>query len=129
MTNPYRSNMQNQSSGSNPDQIDYKDYPFYKMEKEGDEIKGKIVAQSPWQPGQNGATRRILNLVNGDNKFSWSIDSDGKKDAVADALEDAELGDTRVGDLFGMKWTSTTVTSKGYKFRKYSAKVKRPSSN
>lgn len=129
MTNPYRSNMQNQSSGANPEQIDYKDYPFFKMSKEGDEIKGKIVAQSPWQPTMGGGTRRILNLVNGDSKFSWSIDSDGKKDAVANALEDAELSDTRVGDLFGMKWTSTVTTAKGYSFRKYTAKVKRPDTN
>lgn len=128
MTNPYAANMsvQSREGASNPDGIDYKDYPFRKLEKEGDKIKGKIVAQSNWIPTDQGGTRRIINLVNGDDKFSWSIDSDGKKQAIADALEDANLGDTRVGDFFGMQWVSTSVTKRGYKFRKYTAAIKRP---
>ena len=126
MTNPYAANMSNQSSASNPDDIDYKEYPFRKLDKEGDEIKGKIVAQSSWLPTDSGGTRRILNLINGTDKFSWSIDSDGKKEAVANALEDAGLGDTRVGDLFGMRWSATVLTKNNRKFRKYTAGVKRP---
>src|ERR1041385_3741427 len=81
--------VQSREGASNPDGIDYKDYPFRKLEKEGDKIKGKIVAQSNWIPTDQGGTRRIINLVNGDDKSSCSIASAGKKRAIADALEDA----------------------------------------
>jgi hypothetical protein len=117
--------MQNQSGSSNPDQIDFKEYPFKKLTAEGEGVYGKIVAQSKWLPTDSGGTRRILNLVNDKEKFSWSIDSDGKKESLADAIDAGNLGDTRVGDLFKQTWVSTVVTKNNRKFRQYETKLKR----
>lgn len=127
MANPYAANMTNQQestgTGKPADADEYKNYKFNKV---GDEIKGVITAQSHWLSG-NGGTFRIINLENKGDKWSVIVGTDGQKQAVAEALNEAGLTDTAVGQLFKLTWSEARPTKNGRTFRVFTAKVAKTS--
>lgn len=121
MTNPYLKAVgADTTSGGDREQL-----PARNFEKLGDVHQGVIIGQSPWLTDKWNKSYRILNLQNGEEKFSLFIKSPGQLRAVGDATQQYKTQDTMIGDTFALKWSESIPTDKGNDYKKYTAVVQR----
>jgi hypothetical protein len=121
MTNPYlAASGADGTTGGDREQYQARDF-----KELGTVHQGVIIGQSPWLTDKWGNPYRIINLQNGEEKFSIFAKSKGQLRAIGDATMSFKTQDTLVGDVFALKWSESIPTDKGNDYKKYTAVVQR----